>query len=299
MKNILITGATGNIGFEVIRFLYSGNTTNKIFAGVRNIEKAKSVFNEFPELGYVYFDFDDFESFNTSLEGIDTVFLLRPPHVSDVDKYFRPLISCIRERQIKEVMFLSVQGAERSRVIPHHKIEHLIRDYDVDHIFLRPAYFMQNLTTTLMDGIKNKREIILPAGKAKFNWVDIENIGEVAAILLDDFENYKNQAFEITGYENESFEKVADLINQVVQTPVKYRSVNPFRFYGIKRREGMKKGMILVMVMLHFLPRFQKPSRFSGFYEELTGKKPTSLKSFITREQVKFEKEDKTGGALS
>jgi uncharacterized protein YbjT (DUF2867 family) len=40
MSNILITGATGNIGFEVIRFLNEMNSPNRIIAGVRNIAKA-------------------------------------------------------------------------------------------------------------------------------------------------------------------------------------------------------------------------------------------------------------------
>ncbi len=36
MKNILITGATGNVGFEVIKYLFERNTTHNIIAGVRN-----------------------------------------------------------------------------------------------------------------------------------------------------------------------------------------------------------------------------------------------------------------------
>jgi len=48
--------------------------------------------------------------------------------------------------------------------------------------------------------------------------------------------------------------------------------------------------MIIVLILLHFLPRFQKEPKISDFYERLTGKKPTDLKSFIEREKKKFEK---------
>lgn len=108
-------------------------------------------------------------------------------------------------------------------MIPHNKIERLIQEAGLNYIFLRPSYFMQNLTTTLMQDIKTKREIILPSGQAKFNWVDVENIGEAAAILLDKFEAYKNQAYEITGLENENFEKVTLLINQVIKNPIQFQ----------------------------------------------------------------------------
>ncbi|MDL2311472.1 NmrA family NAD(P)-binding protein [Bacteroidales bacterium OttesenSCG-928-B11] len=291
MNNILITGATGNIGFEVIRFLTKIDSPNKIIVGVRNIEKAKKSFTKFPDLDYTHFDFEDFNTFDNALNEIDTLFLLRPPHISDVDSFFKPLILKIKEKNIKQVVFLSVQGAEKSKVIPHHKIEQLIIENGLDFIFLRPSYFMQNLTTTLIGDIKTKREIILPAGKAKFNWIDIENIGEVAAILLDNFGDYKNNAFEITGLENESFEKVTELINNTIDNPITYRNVNPFHFFRIKKREGVEKGMIFVMIFLHILPRFQKEPMISDFYERLTGKKPTDLKTFIEREKKQFERQ--------
>lgn len=290
MSNILITGATGNIGFEVIRFLTKIDSSNRIIAGVRNIEKAKVVFKAYPKLEYVHFDFEDCDTFDNALIGIDRIFLLRPPHISKVDKYFKPLISKIKEKNINEIVFLSVQGAEKSKVIPHNKIERLINENGLDFIFLRPGYFMQNLTTTLIQDIRTKREIILPSGKAKFNWIDIENIGEAGAILLDKFNDFKNQVFEITGLENENFEKVTKLINDAIDHPIKYHNVNPIRFYRIKKRDGMMKGMIMVMILLHFLPRFQKEPMISESYEKLTNKKPTDLKAFIEREKNQFEK---------
>jgi uncharacterized protein YbjT (DUF2867 family) len=289
MSNILITGATGNTGSEVIRFLSEMDASDKIFAGIRNIKKAKPVFKDFPQLHYVHFDFEDAGTFDSALADIDRVFLLRPPHISDTDKYIKPLISKIKENNIREIVFLSVQGAEKSKVIPHNKIERLIKENNLDYIFLRPSYFMQNLTTTLIDGIRTKREIVLPSGKAKFNWIDIENIGEAAAVLLQNFEEYKNQAYEITGLENENFRKITSLINNTIDNPVRYKSVNPLQFYRIKKQQGMAKGMIVVMILLHYLPRFQKEPKISNFYERLTGKKPTDLKTFIEREKKQFE----------
>lgn len=273
----------------MIRFLTEMDTANQIIAGVRNIDKTKQLFSRYPGIGFVAFDFEKPETFDNALKNVDLVFLLRPPHISEVEKYFRPLIKKLREQNINEVVFLSVQGAEKSKVIPHNKIERLIHEYGLEYIFLRPSYFMQNLTTTLIGDIKEKRKIILPSGKAKFNWIDVKNIGESSAILIERFSDFKNLSIELTGYENENFFKVVELINDVVDNPIRFQNVSPFRFYRIKKRSGMTRGMIMVMLLLHFLPRFQKEPRVSQFYEKLTGKKPTRLKEFIEREKTKFE----------
>jgi len=289
MKRILITGATGNIGQGVLRFLNENNSINEIIVGVRDITKAKSKFKDYTQLNYVKFDFGDTTTFENSLVNIDCIFLLRPPHISDIEKYFKPLINKIKDNKIRQIVFLSVQGAEKSKVIPHNKIEKLIIDTGLDFIFLRPSYFMQNLTTTLRKDIQEKHKIILPAGRAKFNWIDIENIAEVTSILLCDFEKHKNCVIELTGYENKDFFQVTQMINDLSNSKITFDNANPVRFYWIKKNDGLNSGMIIVMMLLHFLPRFQSEPKISDFYEHLTGKKPTTLSDFIKREQKSFE----------
>ncbi len=288
MKQILITGATGNIGTEVIRSLTTLGTKNQIIAGVRNISKSKQIFHDFQNLEYRDFDFENPQTFDKSLDNIDCIFLLRPPHISDVDKYFKPLIRKISEKGIRQIIFLSVQGAEKSKIIPHNKIEKLIRVSGLDFIFLRPSYFMQNLTTTLLKDIQLKRKIILPAGKAKFNWIDIKNIGEVTSVLLDNFELHKNKEIELTGLENLDFYSVVDIMNSVAKEKIEFMNVNPLRFFRLKKQDGLNSNLIIVMTMLHFLPRLQKDPVISNNYETLTGYKPTTLKEFVYRERFNW-----------
>jgi uncharacterized protein YbjT (DUF2867 family) len=148
---------------------------------------------------------------------------------------------------------------------------------------------MQNLTSNLLKDIKEKRKIILPAGKAEFLWVDGRDIGEAAARLLENFADYKDKAYEITGYEWYNFEEVANEISKQLEDTIEYKSVNPIRFYFIKKKEGMPSGMIMVMIVLHFLPRFQAKAEKSSFYEQLTGKKPTTLEEFVAREKESWK----------
>lgn len=288
MKRILVTGATGNIGHEVVHYLSALNSDSEILAAVRNIEKTKKTFKDYPDLQYRQFDFENESTYSTAFDQIDILFLLRPPHISDVEDVFRPLLNSAHKNSIAKIVFLSVQGSEKSKVIPHNTIERLIQELQFDYIFIRPSYFMQNLTTTLLPEIINKRSITLPSGKAKFNWIDVKNIGEASANLIAQFVKYQNQAYEITGTENKNFGEVASLVTEITGERIRYKSINPICFYFRKKKEGAESGFAIVVTILHFLPRFQAEPIISDNYQKLTGKVPTTLQEFIEREKEKI-----------
>lgn len=290
MNKILITGATGNIGTEVIKYLYHLNKEDKIIVGARNVDKAKKKFNEFTSLEYREFDFENQSVFDNSFKKIDVLFLLRPPHISDVDAIFKPLLIRAKKNKINKIVFLSVQGAEKSKVIPHNKIERLVQKLEFNYIFVRPSYFMQNLTTTLITEIREQKTITLPSGKAKFNWIDTQNIGEATAVLITSFDKFQNKSFEITGTENKSFGEVTQIMSDILPIKIRFHSMNPVRFYLRKRKEGLTKGYALVMTILHFLPRLQKEPKISNNFTVLTNKTPTTLSKFIEREKEVFLK---------
>lgn len=288
MNRVLITGATGNIGREVIHYLSQQNTASEIILAVRNEERARAQFSDYPKFSFSRFDFENRKTFSSAFKNIDVLFLIRPPYISNVPEYFLPLLEKAYEKNIKKIVFLSVQGAEKSQVIPHNKIENLIRSFKFSYIFVRPSYYMQNLTTTLLPEIQKNKTIALPAGQAKFNWIDAKNIGEACAVLIESFDKYKNRAYEITGKENRNFQEVAALMSEVTGMEIKYRSLDPVSFYFKKRKERVRSDFALVMTLLHFLPRLQKEPKISDNYMMLTGKEPTSLKEFIEREQKEF-----------
>jgi uncharacterized protein YbjT (DUF2867 family) len=288
MKRILITGATGNIGSEVIKYLCESNKNYEIIAAVRNVIQADKQFSQFSNLNFRRFDFEEKNTFDVAFKNIDILFLLRPPHLSDVETYFSPLLESAKKNGIDKIVFLSVQGAELSKIIPHNKIERLIKSIGFKYIFVRPSYFMQNLTTTLLPEIQKKRMITLPSGLAKFNWVDVRNIGEVSAVLINSFDKYQNNEFIISGPENKNFQEITELISSITRVKISYNSINPVRFYFQKRKEGLESGFALVMTLLHFLPRIQKEPQISKDYKNITGKKASNLNEFIEREKVKL-----------
>ncbi len=288
-KKVLITGATGNIGLEVVRGLNEINSSMSIIAGSHSVEKAKKALAEYDVAEFRKVDFTDSSTFLPALEGVDVVFLLRPPQLADVNKYFAPFIRVMKGKKVNKIIFLSVQGAESQKFIPHHKIEKLIMDENLEYVFLRPGYFMQNLTSTFLHDIRTRQKIVVPSGSLKFNWVDARDVGLTATYVINDFERYKNQAFEITGSEFAGFKEVAAILTEVLGKLVRYESPNLVRFILDKRKQGKSMPMIMVMIMLHFLPRLGKNNpRLTSTVTDITGRQPGTLLQFAIREKGKF-----------
>jgi len=280
---ILITGATGNVGLEILSALSFMNHEHEVIAGIRGVYKNE--LHPFIGIERREFDFDRIEYFRTYLEGIDVLFLLRPPHISNVNKHFKPLIEAAKASGLQHIVFLSVQGVEQSSIIPHYKIEKLIKESGLSYTFLRPAYFMQNFSTTLIKDILLKNRVFLPAGKAIFNLIDVKDLGEVAAKILIQTKEHLNKAYDLTNKEQMNFEDMCAQLSQAIGRKIEFVSPNLVSFFLQKRKEKVPTPFILVMIMLHYLPRFQKPIPTSDWLENLLGRKACSFRQFVEREK--------------
>jgi len=289
MKKILITGATGNVGIEVLNSLSKIDHQLTIYAAVRDIEKDKGTLKDF-KITLIKFDFEERSTYQPAFENCEVLFLLRPPQLSEVDKIFKPILETAVQCAVKHIIFLSVQGVEKSALIPHHKIEKLVLESKIPYTFLRPAYFMQNFTTTLRHDLVERNRIFLPAGNSKFTLVDVSDIGDVTAKVSIAPYKYTNQAYELTCNEKLTFSQMATELSNLLHTTINYESPILVKFFLVKRKEGIPTMLILVMIMLHYLPRFQKEPVATDSVNSITGHQPNTFSQFIIQNRKKLLK---------
>lgn len=283
--SVLITGATGTVGAAVLAALATDPLppgAGSLFAGCRTPADGLNPLP--PGVTARRFDFEVPATWPAALAGVSTLFLLRPPQLADVPGTFAPLLAMAQAAGVRHVVFLSVQGAENNGVIPHRKIENLLLASGLLWTFLRPAYFMQNLTTTLRTDLLVRHRIRLPAGRTPFRWVDVEDIGRVAAAVLRNPAAHARRAYDVTGDELADFGTVAALISTRTGVTVRYEPVSPLRFLWEQHRAGQPLTYGLVLVMLHWLPRFFAPPPGADTVRHLTGRAPGTLAAFIARD---------------
>lgn len=297
MQNILITGATGNVGVEVLKSLQESKQLSLVTAAVRDPAVDRASLKAF-SIRTVRFDLEDSATFAAAFKAINVLFLMRPPQIWDVKKYFKPLIDSAVEAGIKHIVFLSVQGVETSSFIPHHKIEKLIVESRIPYTLLRPAYFMQNFTTTLRNEIVRNQRVFLPAGNARFTLVDVRDIGTTAAIILTNPKDHINKCYELTCHQKLTFYEIAEQLSLGLGRKIKFKSPDLFTFYRAKQKEEMSSMLILVMIMLHFFPRFKKEPRVTDCIEKITGKQPITFNEFIDDNKELLTQQTKNNGSL-
>ncbi|MCU0451264.1 MAG: NmrA family NAD(P)-binding protein [Bernardetiaceae bacterium] len=285
MTKLLITGATGNVGLAVLQALQKLALPLEIRAGVRNPQAEAPKMASYGATA-VPFDFEDARTFAPALAGVDGLFLLRPPQLADVNKYFAPLISQAQQAGVRHIVFLSVQGVEGNRLVPHYKIERLIEASQVPYTFLRPAYFMQNFTTTLRDDLVKKNQVFLPAGRAKFTLIDVDDLGLVAAHVLANPGPHLGQKYDLTNHEQLTFGQMAEQLSTGLGRRIEFISPNLWRFYWTKRREKVPPMLVLVMIMLHYLPRFRPAPGVTTWAAQITGQPPKSFAAFVAQHRV-------------
>ncbi len=277
-KRILVTGATGQVGSAVIAALRADDRI-VVRAGVRNVATEAAAWSGDASVQPVGFDFLDPASQNAALADCDSLFLLRPPQLNSD---FGDVIARARQHGVKHIVFLSVQGAERNWFVPHHKIERRLVSSGVPYTLLRPAYFMQNFTSALNDELLRRHRIYLPAGNARFTLVDVGDIARVAALVLTQpGTQHHGQAYTLTSETPLTFQQMAAQLTTGLGTPITYVSPSPWRFYRSLRRDGREPGLILVMLLLHMLPRFTGTPAVTHTVADLTGRAPIEFAQFV------------------
>jgi uncharacterized protein YbjT (DUF2867 family) len=273
---ILVIGALGNVGAEVVKRLESEG--RRVRAADRDERKLKERFGDSIET--VYFDFSKPETYETTFKGVEKMFLMRPPQITNIRRDMFPAIDAAKYAGVKHVVFLSLIGIENAKYVPHYKVEQYLQKIGMQTTFLRCSFFMQNLNTTHRKEIRERSEIFVPVGKAKTSFIDVRDIGAVAAIALTQ-EGHVGKNYDLTGDEGLDYWEAAQILSQVLGGEITYRNPNSLYFLIETVRRGIPIKFAIVMLGLYTSTRFGMAELVTGEVERLTGRKPITFRQYV------------------
>ncbi len=282
-KAILVTGATGTIGRDVVARLSEKGVA--VRAGVRDQARAKKQFGENVELAA--FDFQNAGSFAGALEGIEQVFLL-PPLLPDQVAVTNLFVDAAKRAGVRHLVKLSAvgvdDGTESAVGKGHGANEQHIRESGLAFTFLRPNSFMQNFITYFppRDGV-----IYLPWGVGTASFVDTRNIASVAAEVLTS-DGHEGWTYTLTGPAALGIAEVARILSDVAGREFKYVDVLEAAARDGMLQARLPKWQVEALMELHAINKRNYWSAVTSDIEKVTGSPPTDFAQFAKDHVEKF-----------
>lgn len=279
MRTILVIGATGTIGRQVIEQLVKRDA--KVRAFVRDPERA-----EFPaEVDVVRGDLLDVDSVRAAFDGVSTLFLLNAVAPDEFTQALIPL-NVARDAGVRHVVYLSVINSDVYVNVPHfagkYAVERTIEKMGFSATILRPAYFINN-DVRIRDVVRDYGVYPMPIGGKGLAMIDARDIGEIAAIELvrhaEATEHLPLTRMNLVGPDTLTGADVASIWSTVLSRPISYGGDDTATFER-NVRQGAPTWMAFEMRLM--AEGFQRYGMIpmSGDVERLTALLGRPLRSY-------------------
>ena len=285
---LLLTGATGNVGGAALRELLRlrpAGTQLAVTSRGPECDRAHLALGAAEQVEVVPFDFTKPETVAPALKGVTGLLLVRPPAISEVARYLKPVVQAAAAAGVRHVVFLSLQGAQYNPFVPHHQVEGYLKKSGLRYSLLRPGFFMQNLSTTHRDDIRRRDQLLLPAGHGRTSFVDADDVGTVAARLLL-APPAAPAGYELTGRTAFTYDEVAAQLSTVLGRRIRYHAASIRAFRAYERTKGTPLALINVMTGIYLAARFGLAAHVSPVLAGLLGHEPGTLQAFLSRERA-------------
>jgi uncharacterized protein YbjT (DUF2867 family) len=281
-ETILVTGATGTVGSEVVKQLSRGALNYNIKAGVHSIKNADRV-EQYDRVKAIQIDYDKQEGLESAFKDVDKLFLLTHPSSKSAD-HESTLVNEAKKSGIKHIVKQSIMLADLNADVEamrlHRQAEKLIEDSGIPYTFLRPNEFMQGFINFQGTTIKSNNAFYIPAEDAKVSFVDARDIAAVAVKALVDGDKHYNKTYMITGPEALSYHQTAEILSNATGKKIEYMSISEEETREALKETGMEDWLINTILDLYTLYRKGYASEVSSAVEEVTGRKATTFVDF-------------------
>jgi uncharacterized protein YbjT (DUF2867 family) len=273
---ILVTGATGNNGIELIKLL------SKTAVNIRGMaRKRPTTQTTMPEVQFVTADFDDSTSIRRALEGVEQAFLVTSSSERVEEQQLR-FIQLARESGVRNVVYLSQLHAAKDspvRFLRYHAVvEDALSSSGMTFTNLRPNLYMQGLLA-FRSSIASDGRFFAPIADARVSIVDVRDIAAVAAAALTK-SDHTGKTYDITGPEALTHAEMASQLSAALGKQVTFVDIPEQAMrdalVGFGFPEWQADG--LIEDYAHY--RRGEAATISTSVQEVTGHPPRSFATF-------------------
>ena len=287
---ILITGASGNVGREVLKQITQ--TGVRVRAAYQSVSKAAAAPSG---VDLVTMDYNDPATVRAALKDVDRVFLVGPPS-SNLVSLERKAVDEIKRSGVQHLVKLSAMGG-RAAIFPrqHAESEDYIQSSAVTYTFLRPNGFMQNFVNYNAGTINTQNAFYGCQGEGKVSHIDIRDLAAVAVKVLTE-NGHEGKAYTLTGPAALTNAEIAQILSDDLGREIRYLDLPPAQFKQALLGAGLKEWDADALIDLQRFYREGGASSVMPDAERLLGRKPTSFEQFSRDHRQAFQAQERAAG---
>jgi uncharacterized protein YbjT (DUF2867 family) len=275
---ILVTGATGSNGSEIVKRLAAQNVP--VRAMVRDRNRASAI-SALPNVEVVEADFDRPETLLTGLSGVDRAFLVTnsSEHAQAQQLAF---VDCAKQSGVTHIVKLSQFAASANSPVRflryHAAVEAAIQALGIPHTFLRPNLFMQGLLN-FQSMIATQNAFYVAAGDAKVSVVDVRDIADVAVAALTE-SGHEGKIYDLTGPQALTHTEMAQYLSDATGRQITFVDIPPDTMRDTLLSVGFPDWQADGLIEDYAHYRRGEASAIASGIQDATGKAPRSFETF-------------------
>lgn len=274
-NTILVTGATGTVGRELV---------NALKAAGANLVAMSSTGKAVEGIETRHADLANPASLVPALRGIHTLFLLLPLQ-ADMVELARNALDAARMAGVKHIVRSS--GAEAVSANPsavglvQRQIDEWVKQSGMAYTLTLPNCFMQNYLTFYGDAIR-AGTLYLPQGEGKVSFVDVRDIAAVNASILRQPAAHAGKTYTLTGREALSNADVVERIGAALGRSIGYVAVPDEAAIASMREAQLDAWSIETVMSLNRAIAAGHAAAVSPDVETLLAQPPRTFEQFVT-----------------
>jgi len=285
---ILVTGATGTVGGEVVRCLCERGG-EQVRALVRSPERGDDLrgYDADTAVG----TFEDEDSLARALHGVASALLVTPSGPDQVaweTAFVRAAARAMHPPHVVKVAARGFAADSPSRFgRAHAEVMAALADSGLGFTVLAPTSFQQNL---LREAAQIGRDGVIstPAGDGAISHVDVRDVGEVAARVLTDPVPHAGAVYDLTGPEALTYAEVAAAVSESAGIPVRYEPADPVAWRARLIDAGVSPWYADGLLELNAAYAAGVAAAVTDDVQRLTGSPPRALRAFLADHPAAF-----------
>ena len=273
---IIVTGATGKIGGELIRLLSEAGSA------VRALSRNPPAEVFINGVDWSTADLAERETLDSAFAGAEKLFLVTG-NVENMVRAQKNAIAAASDAGIRHVLKVSALGAsDHSKSVIgmwHYIVEEELKNSGLEWTILRPHVFMQNVLDQ-RQAIREGGTVRSPAGDVAVPMIDTRDIAAVAAVALTRVGHVRKR-YTLTGPAPVSWHNIAETLTDVLKRPISYVAESEDDAWRRLHGHGMPPWLVGAQLALAEYQRKGGGTNFvTDAVERVTGSAPRSFMDF-------------------